>query len=234
MFCGGRPVRNEHVWPLWFSQLLLDNTPATGFWMRHRSGEIFYGREITRQIKRFCEPCNSGWMSELENYSKPILRPLMLSLNRRTLFPATQAMITVWAWKTMLVMCSELPGSIPERFYHHFYYERQLPLGLEAWVAAVGGDAPNGGGVMHKVSLEDIPDLGVARRDAYAATIHSHRLCIQLFLYDGFGQPLIGIDEPATFQRVWPPHDPYVVWGNSIHLDPAKVEAVLRSEATFY
>jgi len=88
VFCGGFNLSKEHVWPDWASKVLTDNpSPAHHEWhntysdkgtvvkesgMRPRQGSTF-----TKKIRVVCKTCNNGWMSRLENATKPILLPLI-------------------------------------------------------------------------------------------------------------------------------------------------------------
>jgi hypothetical protein len=61
-----------------------------------------------------CENCNNGWMSQLENETKPILNR-MLSDARFALPLVGQHVVTCWAIKTAMVF--EAFNAIGERFY---------------------------------------------------------------------------------------------------------------------
>jgi hypothetical protein len=73
IFCGGRGLTKEHVWPKWLRGALDPSitTPrhfysTSGFGRRrsytHRSGSI-----ESRRMRIVCERCNTGWMSRLQN-----------------------------------------------------------------------------------------------------------------------------------------------------------------------
>ncbi len=68
-----------------------------------------------------CNSCNSGWMSNLENDAKPIIENL-LDDKIEFLDTSSQAILTIWAMKTAMVI--EAVNPIQNWFYS--YEERKL------------------------------------------------------------------------------------------------------------
>jgi len=116
IFCGGFNLSKEHVWPDWTRKVLTENpSPAHHEWhntfsnkgkvvkesgMRTRQGSTF-----TKKLRVVCKTCNNGWMSRLENDTKPILlklvqaEPTLLGRKQQTLVAqwiALKVMITEW------------------------------------------------------------------------------------------------------------------------------------------
>lgn len=96
-------------------------------------------------MKRFCANCNSGWMSNLERETIPILEPMILFEDfRRTigLSPRDQAILARWAYKTTLVLDFAFPDQptwIPTSWYADFYRRRWPPnRGVVIWVTTYG------------------------------------------------------------------------------------------------
>jgi hypothetical protein len=111
IFCDGCGLTKEHVWADWLKPYLPKNVvnhqisretifPARSFHdVQLRSGSVQSGR-----LRIVCLSCNTGWMSVLQNNTKPILMPLILghefTLTRR-------AQTTLAAWIAMFSMVAE-------------------------------------------------------------------------------------------------------------------------------
>ncbi|MGH2922380.1 MAG: hypothetical protein ACRDKU_09965, partial [Gaiellaceae bacterium] len=62
--------------------------------------------KLDMKVRRVCESCNNGWMSELEKAAQPVLLPLIEGKSKK-LVPVEQEVVAVWAIKTAL-MCEFL------------------------------------------------------------------------------------------------------------------------------
>jgi hypothetical protein len=85
IFCGGRPLTREHIWPDWFRAHLPRTLPF------YHSGRIVLNEDNTkthsskktsgdpksRKLRIVCNKCNNEWMSGVQNAAKPILIPLL-------------------------------------------------------------------------------------------------------------------------------------------------------------
>ena len=72
IFCGGTPVTKEHLVGRWAVGLLAKSngtsSSAATSQRAQQPGDTrqWRARAIDRQARVVCEPCNSGWMSDLE------------------------------------------------------------------------------------------------------------------------------------------------------------------------
>lgn len=72
-FCGAVGVSKEHLWAGWLAATVLESRAPTRdktFQTQiERGGAIktFPNRDLELTVKMPCEPCNNGWMSDLEN-----------------------------------------------------------------------------------------------------------------------------------------------------------------------
>lgn len=76
MFCGGGPVTKEHVWPEWIGQELskLSSEPFRGTRGEGGAATRWKTRTLDVTVRRFCKPCNSGWMSVIPRFlGEPIV-----------------------------------------------------------------------------------------------------------------------------------------------------------------
>jgi len=62
------------------------------------------GDARSQKLKVVCEPCNIGWMGDLQNLTKPVLLPLLIG-ERKNLSPQKQKTLVTWA--TMFTMVYE-------------------------------------------------------------------------------------------------------------------------------
>jgi hypothetical protein len=146
IFCGGFNLSKEHVWPNWTHKVLTDNpSPAHHEWhntfsnkgtvvkesgMRTRQGSTF-----TKKLRVVCKTCNNGWMSRLENDTKPIL--LTLIQGEPTLLDREQQTLLA-QWIVLKVMITEwsrpLEAFIPKEDRRAFMDNLTIPPYLEMWV----------------------------------------------------------------------------------------------------
>jgi hypothetical protein len=111
IFCGGHDLTKEHIWAKWLNPYLpkyiVNHTISfeTIFPDRlvHetqlRSGSVQSGR-----LRRVCRSCNTGWMSNLQEETKPILLPLILGQNSN-LHRKAQSILS--SWIAMFAMVAE-------------------------------------------------------------------------------------------------------------------------------
>jgi hypothetical protein len=129
VFCGNPANSREHVWPQWVSRHF-----AAPFKLVDLSRDIPPRSMDTldAQVRRVCQGCNGGWMSQLEAQAKPLLEP-MFDGNPVTLEPDVQAVLAAWTVKTLMML--DLWGAYPEAFSpaHH----QQLRSGTPPSDAAV-------------------------------------------------------------------------------------------------
>jgi hypothetical protein len=73
---------------------------------------------LDAQVRRVCQGCNGGWMSQLEAQAKPLLEP-MFNGEPVTLEPDKQTVLATWTVKTLMML--DLWGANPEAFSpaHH-------------------------------------------------------------------------------------------------------------------
>jgi hypothetical protein len=86
IFCGrlgspGNKLSEQHILPQWLRKVVpgaADPEQIIGRIRNNSKVDFDRGRGFTVRAKICCEECNTGWMSDLENQAKPILRPLVL------------------------------------------------------------------------------------------------------------------------------------------------------------
>ena len=120
VFCGGKPLTKEHIWPKW-ARRKLTSIIQEPYWKERMVGPLSHvpqviavggeDREYAEQhsaaplysmtTRSVCASCNGGWMSQLEEEARPIIEA-MLSRQDRTLHEDGQRILAAWAVKTAL------------------------------------------------------------------------------------------------------------------------------------
>lgn len=82
----------------------------------------------TKKIHWFCEPCNNGWMADLERRAKPILLPL-IDGERPLLTPAEQRVIAAWTYLKAVVVAFDTPQYVgPRPGQRRWFMRHQVPV----------------------------------------------------------------------------------------------------------
>jgi hypothetical protein len=110
VFCGGPANSREHVWPQWVSRHFVGRLSLVDVsrGVPPRSMHI-----LDAQVRRVCQGCNGGWMSQLEAQAKPLLEP-MFDGKPVTLGADQQAVLAAWTVKTLMML--DLWQDGPEAF----------------------------------------------------------------------------------------------------------------------
>jgi hypothetical protein len=101
IFCGGGPVTKEDAWPVWLveqvgrSRLIASMTGPN-------ARPAYRTDRIEQRAGCTCQQCNNGWMSDLEQLTKPILGP-MVDGKALTLSGLQQAILAAWMLKTLMI-----------------------------------------------------------------------------------------------------------------------------------
>lgn len=103
IFCGGRPLTKEHVWPAWLSERF-GNRPLTIERFAARSEVVrFTTNRLDFRGRVVCARCNNGWMSDMENAVKGIFEAIFEERPFTLGYPGQRA-VAAWAMKTAMVM----------------------------------------------------------------------------------------------------------------------------------
>ncbi len=102
IFCAQKADSKEDAWPLWLTERFiapgtLEFQPGIGAPLMSRPTE----RPEVR-IGWFCEKCNNGWMSQLENLAKPVITRL-LDQPTDVLNVHDRKTLALWSVKTAMV-----------------------------------------------------------------------------------------------------------------------------------
>lgn len=179
----------------------------------------FFKKAWRVKVKVVCEPCNTQWMSRIEDRAKLCAPDLILGSGGTLDEPAQRALAT-WAMLKVLMAECRIPAServIPQEHYHDLFTLRDtftLPPRMRVWVAAFGqseivpGFFDRRGLVVHGTDpLSGEP----VRADSYAATFSVGELVLKVF-----GHTLADALELAHHEgfkgavaRIWPVYETF-------------------------
>jgi hypothetical protein len=100
--CSTQGLNREDLWPVWVVDLVVEErTSQIEQTLNTERAPVVYGGKRIRG-RCVCERCNSGWMSTLENATKPILQS-MITDSDLVLDYAKQWATAVWTMRTAMV-----------------------------------------------------------------------------------------------------------------------------------
>ena len=139
IFCGRRPLTEEHIWPRWASDLIPNAIGHRRFMLkgRHSTPIMSVERDYNRQgpaknlsVRRVCGDCNGGWMSDYEQELRPLLTRLF-SGDPVFILPASRVRLVEYiAYKLLILDWLDDDPVIPSASAHAFYADRTLPPNL--------------------------------------------------------------------------------------------------------
>lgn len=143
IFCDGLGLTKEHIFADWLrGPLGKKSTHATLRSTRGPEGEGPYkktrqGDPLTHKLRVVCGACNGGWMSVLQNKTKPILTPL-LSGDWSNLSEADLPILAAWVAMTAMVIDFENRGTqmISPEVRADFRKGKEAPANWEIYMGA--------------------------------------------------------------------------------------------------
>lgn len=167
------------------------------------------GKEYTWQMasldataKVVCVPCNTGWMSKLEQQSKPILKNMLIYDKKVSLFPSGLRTIAAFVFKTAVIV-DHMAHPARNPFFtsvarHRFAKYREIPSGVQMWIAAFNRcDMGN-----FTAAYSDTPPETENGIDMYSLTFTAGYLVFQMVAVRSLDVRLRGLFVPFII----PPH----------------------------
>lgn len=244
IFCGRGDMTKEHVFPDWL-RTLFPRTEKT----KHTKGFIEWGSAIapqdkpkiitksqpghtgTTKVRVVCRCCNTGWLHNLEDATKPLLTQLILG-QEINLSPAMQGLLSTWASKT--VMTSEFVGSAdPLNTLAQRQRLMQTLASPEEWCVFMAGYIGDSWGNLnffqHQLGLQ-VPAV-----EGQEATIQHLRITtfgmghVVFFVYGGTWNRMREIwgnyDAPGL-RRLWPLSGRQMLWPPLTILGDAEINRI--------
>jgi hypothetical protein len=243
VFCGRKPFSEEHVWPEWLIKELPDAIDVRGRMTDHTTGrtiEFPSGTKVNKTIRRTCNPCNTGWMADLESETKWIVAPMLRGQHPIRLGLAEQRLVALWAVKTalMLELASPGPAAIPASLYRRIYAERVPPPETRVWLGArtvlddVPADATEA--AVELLYAESGPTtfaLSQGDLEGYASTFAANFFVCQVvgLLPPDENRPVeFGAVREGPFLHIWPTTERLLSWPPAFLLDREGVVGATR------
>jgi hypothetical protein len=115
-FCGPteNKITEEHVWPLWVSELLRGKYGSDHFIHIRSTGSDTTGLWKSPNLKvtteTVCDRCHNNWLSAFENDDiRPLATPLILGERVDIIKPDDQWKFAAWAYKMALLLEVAMP-----------------------------------------------------------------------------------------------------------------------------
>jgi hypothetical protein len=208
IWCGeSNELSREHVVPAWLGRELQQQHPGVRITARYRLGNNAEARiwedkdPFSITVRKFCEECNNGWMSQLEATAKSHLLPLVNGAEY-TLSAAAQSIVAAWFFKAACVY--DVVGSggyIPSIHREAFFRTHQPPSGVVVHLSprVVGDELP-------PVIQQRLREARFEGREieAYKAVIAIGNVIAQVIGFPGFESAEGTGDMAAGATRIWP------------------------------
>jgi hypothetical protein len=220
-FCGVVGQSKEHLWAGWLGKVILESRAQAG--MKTFQAQIERGgktisypkKDLELKVSMPCEPCNSGWMSDLENDVKPFMTSMAFRGEKTILDEDRQAKLLRWLVKTAMV--NEFTSPDAENKYFTEADRRAfkklfaIPPNLWIWLARYDGALP-----LHSIQFRapQAPDTSPV---VYSLTFGSNFFVAQLYAYreqefrryaEATSGPRLQLFYPAPSGWIsWPPEN---------------------------
>lgn len=215
-FCGRPGVTREHVWAEWIAEEMLQRFGKTEWHVRAR-GQTRVESALEAVVKRVCEPCNTTWMSAIENAAKPtLIRMMFAERTNIELTEADQRVLATWAMKTMLMadFFHSTPKIAPD-VYSRFFSERHPPKNqVVIWTAAYDGrDSMSLASTIAPLTLQSnqsygrdgILEPGKVAVPGIVCTLRAAHALFHIIHYQGYYVPVGDSPSYSEFtHRIWP------------------------------
>ena len=228
MLCGRADrLSREHVIPRWAAREL-----GAGAVVEERSGTEHRLDALSVILPQVCVQCNTGWMNDLEQRTRPVLGPMLRGPALPALLdPSQQATLATWAVKTSLLLThrkftAQPGGWIPEGnlgWLHQHGRSAIPPPGARVWL---GGIRPRDAATARNLSAsaQAVCLIGTSGNPvAHVGTFSVGHVLFQVFCCEERNSALSSESEtwlapagqfrsaftliaPSSVDITWPPH----------------------------
>lgn len=246
IFCGRpfgpqRQRSKEHAAPQWCRDLV-PNLGAAHHTLvvRTADGTTETDRGLrdpfTTTVNDICIQCNTGWMHELEEASKPILSHLIQDDARNLQF-YRQVLAATWAVKTAMVWESVNPEyrAIPSDEMRRLHATQRPGARQRVWIGRCSGAEPHSArqvaGFLVGPLGEDYP--GGPHSYLVALTIGQLALAVYGHTMALPAQFVFPPQFESSLVQIWPPVHEVVAWPPPASLDEGGLDACVQALGSF-
>ena len=237
VFCGSNhQLTKEHGLPVWIDGFI-STTGIDRTFIGDDHLPRFRGRSRTisgHEIRAVCKTCNGGWMSTLEDQSKPLIGPMIMG-HETPLSKDAQTIVATWVIKTCLVNALGGPKSDStnvRELCEDLYRERKP---LEHFPVMIGARVVDKWPVIHhfqRLALSSVNEsgdvIGTPLEAHFSTVAIGHFVAQALFVpHDDF---VFTIGGPDHGMRVIWPYGGDFTWPPGPYLTSDEVEQLARTD----
>jgi hypothetical protein len=244
IFCGGFGMTKEHVLPDWlraiFPRLPTDtHTMGVVEWVHLPTVGIAplatrkrgQGQAGSKKVKVVCKGCNIGWLSTMEDVTKPTLERLVYG-ETGVVTVADQRQLATWIAKTTMTAEFLMPKevAIKQSEREEFRLRRDPGAHWQIWIALYVGERRQAGAIAHhgvglylppKPVRKDVKNtqytvIGLGRLLAISFSSEEDRLSFTL-----------NDQIKVAVRQIWPPTGNDMNWPPEWSVDDAAAEAIV-------
>jgi hypothetical protein len=221
IFCGGSRLTKEHIFSNWLKSLL----PSTDVHTQTLADPFAKENPVTQKtrpgtltqwkIRKVCAICNSGWMSQIVNRSKPFVESLILD---QPIELDRQAQTSLAAWIAIATIMAEFTDSrtaaIPPGDRKILKATEQPPATWTIFAGRYRGEK-FGSGSHYRHAASGFQYAGSSQPDKFQFTTYA----LETFLVHAFSSTNSRLAaamreafSPDKMIRIWPTADKVISW----------------------
>lgn len=235
IFCGRDDLTKEHIFPNWLNRYFKKNTSITNTLSLKDNSKIWKSNILNSTLKVVCRSCNNGWMSSIESTAIKIIDWMGIKGQGINLTNSQKQILSVWATKTIYVMCQLKFGSktIPVEHYKYFYQHKTPSPGTAIFIGyrekAIQSKDNQFSGFhitkLKRVHVKDPLDLPFLEEQMklgkhfYLASLAIGYLSLVLVSHDFAETDILGKLSGGYIQMIWPLEGEKVRWPSTSSVD---------------
>ena len=252
IFCGCTPLSKEHFWPNWANALLKHpgGTHRVEHSTKKHKSNFVAKQTITKRpgqassfkLRIVCTRCNNGWMSSIEESTKPILSNMIAG---DTIILSIQAQRKLSEWIILKMLIAEYhldktPISTREELAK-FKQTKHIPDNLKIWIASCKDISWQSRFITSSLYLcvSGSPTVNDAPLDApdntQSISIGAGKLFIHVLHTTVRGLELdMNVGNKATVIQLWPSNGVDIFWPPIRDINAIEADYVASSLERFF
>jgi hypothetical protein len=218
MFCTSTPITKEHIFVDWIVALFPQGEYDQGWGTQDTVVKHWTKQAMESKVGCVCRPCNNGWMSNIENDKKKILKHLIspkdskpVKLSRRN-----QMMLARWASLRAFILAKAAPAGLDQLFTESdsqsFAEHKSVLNHMCIWLAWTPSDFRPGTTIDIRSKHID----AAKTRGFHCQTYFIGQVTFQAFLWKGFQNDAVNFQRLHTWNnrtiQLWPFTGRSIAW----------------------